>query len=132
MYLRANRFPPSRVGPDEGQNRVLSSGSRNCVSVGFACRSDAELGIGIFGRIFTAMGLSPGAVVADIGTGPDPIHVLRMVKLIGSSGRWMSSELWPVLFDSGKLAKQPRLGHLPVTQHGFWRDFEVLSRFFYA
>ena len=47
---------------------------------------DSELQDRYFGQIFTAMGLSPGAVVADIGTGSRPVHALRMVKLIGTSG----------------------------------------------
>ena len=48
---------------------------------------DTELQDRYFGQIFTAMGLSPGAVVADIGTGPRPVHALRIVKLIGTSGK---------------------------------------------
>ena len=48
---------------------------------------DTELQDRYFGQIFTAMNLSPGAVVADIGTGPRPVHALRMVKSIGISGR---------------------------------------------
>jgi ubiquinone/menaquinone biosynthesis C-methylase UbiE len=48
---------------------------------------DTELQDRYFGQIFTAMGLSTGAVVADIGTGPRPVHALKMVKLIGPSGK---------------------------------------------
>ena len=48
---------------------------------------DTELQDRYFSQIYTAMGLSPGAMVADIGTGPRPVHALRMVKLIGSSGK---------------------------------------------
>src|SRR5256885_17145790 len=54
---------------------------------------DTELQDRYFGQIFTAMGLSPGAVVADIGTGPRPVHALRMVKLIGSSGKIVCGDI---------------------------------------
>src|SRR5258708_19658858 len=48
---------------------------------------DTELQDRYFSQIYTAMGLSPGAMVADIGTGPRPVHALRMAKLIGTSGK---------------------------------------------
>ena len=40
-----------------------------------------------FGKIFAAMGIGTGSVVADIGTGPDPVHARRMAKIVGPSGK---------------------------------------------
>jgi len=40
-----------------------------------------------FSDVHHALGLKPGDVVADVGTGDDPLHPLRIAKAVGASGR---------------------------------------------
>jgi hypothetical protein len=40
-----------------------------------------------FSKIFAAMGIATGSIVADIGTRPDPVHARRMAKIVGPSGK---------------------------------------------
>src|SRR6266478_2216828 len=40
-----------------------------------------------FSKIFTEMGVAAGSIVADIGTGSDPVHARRMAKIVGPSGK---------------------------------------------
>jgi ubiquinone/menaquinone biosynthesis C-methylase UbiE len=40
-----------------------------------------------FSKIFTAMGIATGSMVADIGTGSDPVHARRMSKIVGQTGK---------------------------------------------
>src|SRR5437016_4320380 len=40
-----------------------------------------------FSDVHRALALKPGAVVADVGTGDDPLHPLHIASAVGASGR---------------------------------------------
>jgi ubiquinone/menaquinone biosynthesis C-methylase UbiE len=40
-----------------------------------------------FSDVHQALALKPGAVVADVGTGDDPLHPIRIASAVGASGR---------------------------------------------
>ena len=40
-----------------------------------------------FSDVHQALALKPGAVVADVGTGDDPLHPTRIASVVGASGR---------------------------------------------
>src|SRR5260370_21117248 len=40
-----------------------------------------------FSDVHQALALKPSAVVADVGTGDDPLHPLRIARAVGASGR---------------------------------------------
>src|SRR5258708_26367089 len=40
-----------------------------------------------FSDVHKALALKPGDIVADVGTGDDPLHPLRIANVVGASGR---------------------------------------------
>jgi ubiquinone/menaquinone biosynthesis C-methylase UbiE len=40
-----------------------------------------------FSDVHQALALKPGAIVADVGTGDDPLHALRIANVVGAGGR---------------------------------------------
>src|SRR5260370_16657040 len=40
-----------------------------------------------FSDVHQALALKPGDIVADVGTGDDPLHPIRIASLVGASGR---------------------------------------------
>jgi ubiquinone/menaquinone biosynthesis C-methylase UbiE len=52
-----------------------------------------------FSDVHQALALKPGAVVADVGTGDDPLHPLRMASVVGASGRVVCVDIDPKALD---------------------------------
>jgi len=51
------------------------------------CGQDAETKRKFFSDVHTALALKPGAIVADIGSGDDPMHALGILGVVGETGR---------------------------------------------
>lgn len=51
------------------------------------CGQDETVQRKFFADVHQALALKPGDVVADIGTGDDPLHALRIANVVGPTGR---------------------------------------------
>jgi ubiquinone/menaquinone biosynthesis C-methylase UbiE len=75
---------------------------------------DAAVQQKFFSEVHQALQLKPGSVVADIGTGDDPLHPLRMASVVGPSGRVLCIDIDQKALDKLKRNLPPGTANIEV------------------
>jgi ubiquinone/menaquinone biosynthesis C-methylase UbiE len=73
---------------------------------------DEEVKRKLFAEVHTALALRPGAVVADVGTGDNPLHPVSIATAVGTAGRVVCVDIKQKALDKLKQHLPPGTGNI--------------------